>query len=314
MNYEQHWMDHFSRHAEVARLASKDGTGVGAVLIGDGNKVLLTAFNGPPRGVKDYASRRMRTNGVKYKYVAHAERNLIAFAASEGISTKGKTIYCTHHPCAACAAEIVQAGITCVIVGNYTYRSQGDEQRFAETILREAKVAVEEHTPYVPMQIDFIARGVYGDRLVNDKSDKSIYHHCREVAGWLSRRDESYMPQLAMLSHVFVTTGVPATALAPWLRKHEATLNFVSTFLESGLLEEHYTTDALEIILVDAVCIGDKGRYLDNDSDPAKEPFNYEGQEALIADIYKILGSRKESIFWHTVFLSRIQREQQNWI
>ena len=42
-------------------------------------KDLLTAYNGPPRGVQDLAARRGRP--AKYLWASHAEANLIAFAA-----------------------------------------------------------------------------------------------------------------------------------------------------------------------------------------------------------------------------------------
>lgn len=45
----------------------------------------------------------------------HAESNAIAFAAKEGISTEGATIYCTDSPCYPCAKLILQAGIKEVI-------------------------------------------------------------------------------------------------------------------------------------------------------------------------------------------------------
>lgn len=45
----------------------------------------------------------------------HAEANAIAFAAREGISLEGATLYCTHSPCLGCAKLIIQSGIKMVV-------------------------------------------------------------------------------------------------------------------------------------------------------------------------------------------------------
>lgn len=103
----------FARHAATA---SKDSTKVGAALVGPDGEVRLTSYNGPPRGVRDLPDRFVRPE--KYLYASHAERNLIAFAARNGISTDGCTVYVTHTPCGECMKSIIQAGITCVYVAD----------------------------------------------------------------------------------------------------------------------------------------------------------------------------------------------------
>lgn len=47
--------------------------------------------------------------------VVHAEANAIAYAAKEGISTKGCTLYVTLSPCINCANLIIQSGIKEVV-------------------------------------------------------------------------------------------------------------------------------------------------------------------------------------------------------
>lgn len=106
---------YFMGFAEHAATASKDTTKVGAALIGPDGEIRLTGYNGPPRGVADLPERLERP--TKYLFASHAEANLIAFAAREGIRTRDCTVYVTHHPCAACARTLIQAGVTCVIVG-----------------------------------------------------------------------------------------------------------------------------------------------------------------------------------------------------
>src|SRR5690606_2424141 len=86
-------------------LKSKDPSSkVGAVLVDEDNRIVSVGYNGPPRGTDDdYAYSRRE---FKLLRVLHAEENAILFAGRRGCS-----IYVTHHPCAHCAAVIVQAGI-----------------------------------------------------------------------------------------------------------------------------------------------------------------------------------------------------------
>lgn len=106
------WTRYFMGFAYHAAVMSKDRTKVGAVLVGPRNDIRLTGYNGPPIGVRDLPERRERP--AKYLYASHAEANIIAFAARNGISTDDCALYSTHHPCAACARSIIQAGIKMV--------------------------------------------------------------------------------------------------------------------------------------------------------------------------------------------------------
>src|SRR5690606_6505761 len=108
--------DYFMGFARQAATASKDTTKVGAALVNSDGTVILTGYNGPPRGVRDTPDRFVRP--VKYAYASHAEQNLIAFAAREGIRTNECSIYVTHMPCGSCMKSIIQSGITCVYVDN----------------------------------------------------------------------------------------------------------------------------------------------------------------------------------------------------
>lgn len=130
----------FARHAA---LASKDTTKVGAVLAGPDGEIRLTGYNGPPRGVKDDASRFVRP--AKYLFASHAEANVIAFAAREGIRTKDCTIYVTHMPCSACARALIQAGVKAIVVGNGTTSMPQEEFDAARIMFEEAGVMVREY-------------------------------------------------------------------------------------------------------------------------------------------------------------------------
>lgn len=102
------------RFMEMARLVaswSKDpSTKVGAVIADSKNRPVGHGFNGPPRGVADDPNIDRDT---KLRRTIHAEKNAILFARS---GLEGCTMYVTHHPCGPCAAFIVQAGITRVVV------------------------------------------------------------------------------------------------------------------------------------------------------------------------------------------------------
>lgn len=139
MNWQEWWYE----HAALAARKSKDSTQVGAALIGPDGVVLLTAFNGIPRGVEDRAERRERPE--KYLWAQHAERNLISFAAKHGIKTDGCSVVVTHVPCSQCAGGLVQAGIKRVFIGHQEVNPAGNwnhEQEVALIELGEASVEV----------------------------------------------------------------------------------------------------------------------------------------------------------------------------
>jgi len=134
------WREYLMGFAEHAARKSKDTTRVGAVLVGPEGEVRLTAFNGPPRGVDDLPGRRERP--AKYLFASHAEANLVAFAAREGITTRGCTVYVTHYPCAACARALIQSGIHSVFVGPGTTSMPDAEFAAAARMFGEAGVYV----------------------------------------------------------------------------------------------------------------------------------------------------------------------------
>lgn len=55
----------------------------------------------------------------------HGEANAIAWAAREGVSVKGATIYLTHDPCRDCSKLIASAGIIKVVFRNLYGRVPG---------------------------------------------------------------------------------------------------------------------------------------------------------------------------------------------
>ena len=109
---------------EIARTASKRascfrGKRVGAVLVKE-KQILATGYNGAPKGVKDcleldYCIRNKKklASGERLEYcrASHAEANAIAQAASQGVPTKGATLYTTHFPCVLCSKLLINAGV-----------------------------------------------------------------------------------------------------------------------------------------------------------------------------------------------------------
>ena len=134
------WGEYLYGFAAHAALKSKDSTQVGAVLVGPDREVRLCAYNGPPRGVRDLPDRRERPR--KYLFASHAEANLIAFAAREGIRTAGCTVYVTHMCCSACARTLIQAGVAGVVVGPGATSMPAEEFEAAAVMFREAGVRV----------------------------------------------------------------------------------------------------------------------------------------------------------------------------
>lgn len=132
------WTDYYMGFAFHAATKAKHTTKVGAVLVGPDGEIRLTGYNGVPRGVTDTPE---RTSGPdRYLWHSHAEANLVAFAAREGIRTDGCTVYVTHSPCASCARTLIQAGIREVVCGHGTTSMPPEEFAAARLMFREAGV------------------------------------------------------------------------------------------------------------------------------------------------------------------------------
>lgn len=127
--------------AEHVSEWSKDlSTQVGAVIADQKNRVVSLGYNGFPRGVEDRAP---VSRDSKLRRTLHAEKNAILFAKRD---LDGCTLYVTEHPCAVCAAEIIQSGITRVVhipsSQDFMERWKADV-REAQAMFAEAGVAVE---------------------------------------------------------------------------------------------------------------------------------------------------------------------------
>lgn len=96
----------------VSSWSEERGRKVGAVIVGPANDIRSTGYNGLPRGINaDVERRHQKSEGEKYFWFEHAERNAIYNAARSGTSIEGCTLYSSLFPCADCVRAIIQSGI-----------------------------------------------------------------------------------------------------------------------------------------------------------------------------------------------------------
>jgi dCMP deaminase len=108
------WHNRFLQIAKTVATWSKDpASQVGAVAVSDARAILTTGYNGIPRHVADFPERYQRPE--KYRFVCHAEQNLVAHAARSVLD--GATIYVTHAPCCDCAKLLINAGVRRIYFG-----------------------------------------------------------------------------------------------------------------------------------------------------------------------------------------------------
>ena len=106
------WHLRFLRLAwEVASWSKDPSTQVGCVIVDQSRHVVSLGFNGLPAGLHDTAG-RLLDRDLKLALTIHAEENALLFA---GRPVRGCTAFVTRHPCASCAAKLIQSGIGAVI-------------------------------------------------------------------------------------------------------------------------------------------------------------------------------------------------------
>lgn len=116
MSWDKAHMTTASVYGLRSTCASKQ---VGAVIVKD-NRPISTGYNGNYSGSMNCpgAAKCLTPEGRCGGDTIHAEMNAILFAAKNGISTDGSTIYVTCAPCKNCAKAIIQAGIRRVVYGS----------------------------------------------------------------------------------------------------------------------------------------------------------------------------------------------------
>lgn len=105
---------------------------VGAVIIRDG-RCISWGYNGAPPGLPHCK----HEDDSPCEVSTHAEANAIAFAARQGISTEGGTLFVGVSPCLDCSKLLIAAGIRAVY-----YREEYRDSRGLE-LLREAGIRAE---------------------------------------------------------------------------------------------------------------------------------------------------------------------------
>jgi dCMP deaminase len=110
------WDKRFIEMAREISTWSKDPSKqIGAIAVGPKRNVLSTGYNGFPRGIVD-TTERYTDRPTKYKYIVHAEQNVIYNATYNGVSLDGSTLYVYGLPvCSECAKGIIQVGIQRVV-------------------------------------------------------------------------------------------------------------------------------------------------------------------------------------------------------
>ena len=86
------WDLRYLKLAEEVSSWSKDPSSkIGAIAVGNKGQVLAQGYNGFPRGVIDKPEYYLDRE-TKYKYVVHAEMNVIYNATYNGVSLDGATM------------------------------------------------------------------------------------------------------------------------------------------------------------------------------------------------------------------------------
>lgn len=118
---------------------------IGAIAVDPNKKIVLSAgYNGLPRGILD-TPERLNNREVKYRYVVHAEMNVIYNASFNGVSLDGSELYVYGLPvCSECAKGIIQVGVKRVYILTEMEIPEIWEESFKLTrgMLEEAKIKV----------------------------------------------------------------------------------------------------------------------------------------------------------------------------
>lgn len=142
------WKKRFMALAHEVSTWSKDpSTQVGAYIVDSLGQPVSHGFNGFARGVKD-SPERLNDRNLKYKFVAHAERNALDQATKHNLTDC--ILFCTHYPCPNCAIGVIQNGIKTIVIDSENFRG-GDsdfskrhyeDHNISQTMFDEAGVTV----------------------------------------------------------------------------------------------------------------------------------------------------------------------------
>jgi dCMP deaminase len=129
---------------EIASASNCVSKLVGAVIVKNG-RILSTGYNGTPPGYKnccDHWDGKYTKEHHEWSktYEIHAEMNAIIWAAREGISIDGATIYVTLEPCSECSKNLIASGIKRIV---YDTPYEHTNSEIVSNFLKENDVAIE---------------------------------------------------------------------------------------------------------------------------------------------------------------------------
>lgn len=108
----------------VAKRSHDAETQVGAILVKkDSGAIIATGCNGFVRGAPD--DKLPNTRPDKYKFILHAEQNLICNCVRHGISMEDTFVVCLYTPCVVCMRLLWNSGVKNIIAKN-KYRDFDD--------------------------------------------------------------------------------------------------------------------------------------------------------------------------------------------
>lgn len=137
ISWEEYWIKQVELIAQRSRDAQMQ---VGAVAVDSENRLCSTGYNGFPRGIENTEDRWLRS--TKYKFVVHAEINLIANAVRTGVRLENCTIYLSIPPCTECAKAIIQSGFKKVIYQKLPNPDSPLDYKHSFNLLKEAGVEI----------------------------------------------------------------------------------------------------------------------------------------------------------------------------
>lgn len=125
--------------AEVVATLSHDiHTQVGALLINPKTGAIMAeGFNGFVRGAPDHLLPTSRPE--KYKYIIHAETNLLCNALRSRVQADDAIVYCTISPCVNCIRTLWQAGVS-TIYYKEKYKDFAESAAMLDLSLTEEKI------------------------------------------------------------------------------------------------------------------------------------------------------------------------------
>ena len=140
MQDQDKWDKRFLGLAKHISSWSKDpSTQTGSVIVDPKGRIVSVGYNGLAQGVEDKPE-RLNNREIKYKMFIHCERNAILFAKQ---SLDNCTLYTwPFMACAACAAMVIQAGITRHVAPYSENPRWIDEFALATDQFKEAGVAL----------------------------------------------------------------------------------------------------------------------------------------------------------------------------